>query len=336
MSRANSTAGVWLEELRKQQDPVKFLIDIPTRPDPFFEEEWIDFKGNPKDDNDLKRIWSKALSGYANIIDGLVVWGIDARRTPPRNIDAACGLNLIPDPHALESRLRTLARTATNPPVMGLEYQSYQGPTGGFVVCLIPESGHRPHRAEFADNRYYYRAGDHFRQAEPGLLRVLFYPKFNARFRLSARLSMLLTSQGPETKARLRSEISLINDGTASASDVVIVANHTINQQWYMAFSPSQYWKQSAVSSTIVNKATLQCQIPIHPGFPSQVFTIDWKPSGFSPEGYPLFPEHVINLYIYAKDMEYAQYESRFRSSDLAGPDTCEKLFDLKYPISNP
>src|SRR5687767_6400282 len=92
-----SDARAYFEYIRSQPDPFSYLSDIPSssRPTPFFEEEWLDFKGSPKDDKDAKKIWSKALSGYANITDGLVIWGVDARVTPPRNIDAACGLRLI-------------------------------------------------------------------------------------------------------------------------------------------------------------------------------------------------------------------------------------------------
>lgn len=28
----------------------------------------------------MKKIWSKAISGYANSCDGIIVWGIDARK----------------------------------------------------------------------------------------------------------------------------------------------------------------------------------------------------------------------------------------------------------------
>ena len=117
---AKSRAKLWFEDLKSlpsDADRFKFLADIPSRLDPFFEEEWIDFKGKPKDEEDTKQIWSKWLSGYANVTDGLIVWGIDARKTPPRNIDAACKLSLISDPQVFESRLRELAGDATNYPV---------------------------------------------------------------------------------------------------------------------------------------------------------------------------------------------------------------------------
>src|SRR6476469_1834741 len=102
MSEPVSTARTYFQYIKSQDDPFVFLSSLisPPRPEPFFEEEWIDFKGEPKDDNDTKKIWSKALSGYANITDGLIVWGVDARKTLPREIDAAYALRLVSDPHA--------------------------------------------------------------------------------------------------------------------------------------------------------------------------------------------------------------------------------------------
>ncbi len=76
------TAREYFEYIGAQADPYHFLESIadPSGPHyPFFEQEWIDFKGMPRDEKDLKKTWSKALSGYANITDGLIVWGIDAQ-----------------------------------------------------------------------------------------------------------------------------------------------------------------------------------------------------------------------------------------------------------------
>lgn len=104
--------------------PFRFLSEFPSPPraEPFFEEEWIDFKGSPHSEKDGRKIWSKALSGFANITDGLVIWGIDARKTRPRHIDAACGMRLLRDPHAYESKQRDWIRDATNPPVTNVQY----------------------------------------------------------------------------------------------------------------------------------------------------------------------------------------------------------------------
>lgn len=271
-----SNARAYFALIRDQVDPFAFLASLPSRPDPFFEEEWLDFKGKPQDDKDAKKLWSKALSGYANITDGLIIWGVDARKTPPRDIDAAFSLRLITDPQAFESKLRDWIRDATNPPVMGVEYQSYSGPTGeGFVVCLIPESSYKPHRAEFADQHYYYRAGDDFLRAEPGLLRTLFYPQayphlsveVTLRFQLSlselarehqAHPSVFRYNKLLNSNSSMHLTVRLHNTGTATARDVYIViqSNHLIDLQvgadWDKGMNPQGI-------------AAFRARRPIHP-----------------------------------------------------------------------
>lgn len=244
-----SSAGSFFNDLKEkgEAEQYSFLSNIPASFStyPFFEEEWIDFKGEPQNDKDAKKIWSKALSGYANITDGLVIWGIDARKTPTkdkeREIDAASGLRLVKHPKVFESNLRDWIRDATNPPVMGVEYISCTGPSGeGFIVCLVPESHHKPHRAEFADRHYYYRAGDDFLEAQPNLLRLLFYPQTQPYLWIEVSLSYLLKPRDLDQAFQKQQSIELFNKllngrsivdlkvklhntGTATAKDVFVV-----------------------------------------------------------------------------------------------------------------
>lgn len=284
--RATSTARLYFDDIRGQPDPCAYLSSFlsPPRADPFFEEEWIDFKGNPASDGDTKKIWSKALSGFANITDGLIVWGIDARKTPPRDIDAASGLRLVPDPHALESKLRDYIRDATNPPVLGVEYQSYPGLTGeGFVVCLVPESSHKPHRAEWADRHYYYRAGDDFLIAEPGLLRTLFYPQHHPQIVATVTLSYRLEPQELAQYYRqtpdpvvlnqllnghpwLTLEVTLDNRGPATAKDMFVV----VQTDAALNYHPGDDW--SARGWHLQGPAALQARRPFHPGETIRLF----------------------------------------------------------------
>lgn len=327
-----SNARLFFENVRRQVDPYGFLSALPRPPrtDPFFEEEWIDFKGLPRSDSDLKRIWSKALSGFANITDGLVVWGIDARKTAPRDIDAACGLRLVPDPHAFESRLRDLIRDATNSPVLGVEYFSCPGPSlQGFVVCLVPESAHKPHRAEFADKHYYYRAGDDFLIAEPGLLRVLFYPRSHARLRISANLTFTTRQRGQKLDAQMKLDTVLVNDGTASAYDTYVVFTHTIQGIDPPRFDALENW---ICTSNHSNKIACLAKIPIHPGLPTGVCSGNWVVKCIQSPNAPLgilleFKHYIINCFIYSKDTEMIHCRCTFVPEDLTeGPR--EKLFE--------
>jgi len=318
MPSATSAARVYFEFIKTQADPFHFLSSMPDPAAPhypFFEEEWIDFKGSPRDEKDAKRIWSKALSGFANITDGLIIWGIDARKMAPKNIDAASGLRLIPDPPTFESKLRDWLRDATNPPVMGVEFQSYRDTTGsGFVVCLIPESSHKPHRSEFADKHYYYRASDDFHMAEPGLLRVLFYPRFNPRFEIEACLNFEIIPNS-FVVAKVRISYRLHNTGTATAKDVYVVINHNQGIGFRLGVKIGGNWKN--VGSPIGDFA-FESKSPIHPGSVSAILDIEqetqvWSkvPSRSNKELIPKFSAIEISFDLFADN--YA--ESRIVSS---------------------
>lgn len=333
-----STARTYFEHIKSQPDPFAFLADIPSPPrsDPFFEEEWLDFKGRPQDDRDAKKIWSKALSGYANITDGLVIWGIDARRTPPREIDAACGLRLLSDPQAFESRLRDWIRDATNPPVMGVEYQTYANTSQeGFVVCLIPESAHKPHRAEYADKHYYFRASDDFLIAEPGLLRMLFSPQNHPYIWVDVTLRFQLNPTDmakahreqptPHTYNKLINntssmsfDILLHNTGTATAKDgyVVVQASDDLNYHqgtdWDIRQNPQ-------------GQAAFQARRPIHPGEVTELFSATFqKPfantSGRSPNSWeikPYFNKVYLQFIVYADNFSRQEIAVEFTPDDL-------------------
>ena len=69
------------------------------------ETEWLDFKrGDDIGDGQVKSLWSKAICGFGNNQGGCIVWGVDARRDPSTDVDAANELKPVADPAALRSR----------------------------------------------------------------------------------------------------------------------------------------------------------------------------------------------------------------------------------------
>jgi hypothetical protein len=148
-----SSAGARFEAIRTHPDPFSYLSGLVSTPaNPTFEEEWLDFKGNPRDDGDTKKIWSKALAGFANITDGLLIWGIDARKDKATGRDVADKLSLIPDPFVLKTRLRELQPDATNAPMRrgrhwsrremrGTPVRRLPLPTNGLLLWRPPSSG---------------------------------------------------------------------------------------------------------------------------------------------------------------------------------------------------
>ena len=77
-----------------------------------------DFKrGDDIGDGQVKSLWSKAICGFGNNQGGCIVWGVDARRDPSTDVDAANELKPVADPAALRSRLAQLHPGGTDPPL---------------------------------------------------------------------------------------------------------------------------------------------------------------------------------------------------------------------------
>ena len=151
-----SRAEEYFKQIKNSASPAEFLKGLLTSKPPRFEDEWLEFKGNPHNDRDGINAWSKSLSAFANTEGGVLIWGIDARKKD--NTDSASGLRLITNTSEFKSRLLELLIGATDPPVSGVQIEEIVEPPGskqGFVVCLIPESEYKPVRAELEMKQYY-------------------------------------------------------------------------------------------------------------------------------------------------------------------------------------
>jgi hypothetical protein len=195
---------------------------------PTFETEHLDFKGfldrgSEIDDKVVRKIWSEALAGFATTAGGLLIWGIDARPTGPERIDAAGWVSLVPNPHALRSRLQELQHQATDPPIPGIEYLAVPDPESdgaGFLVCFIPESDYKPHRSESGGKRWVMRIGDSFRDVPPPILRALFSP--NRRSYVLIRVARTDRAFGPNGGTRARYSVELHNEGPSTAGELLL------------------------------------------------------------------------------------------------------------------
>lgn len=218
-----SNAETYFDEIIRSPDPYQTLEQVPNSEPPTFETEWLEFKGNvePKD---VLKVWSEAVSGFANTEGGVLIWGIDCRKVD--NVDAAARLVLVPDPVALKSKLLTNISQTTDPPVQGIRIKEITGPNGqGFLVCLIPESKNKPHRAEQQKNKpYMIRAGDSFLVANPSLLRSMFYPKSAPDLRLTVSpLWEAPYKYAVNYRPPFRYMGQIWNNGKATASEVFLV-----------------------------------------------------------------------------------------------------------------
>lgn len=184
------------------------------------ETEWLDFKAGDSLGDD-KSTWSEALCGFANNQGGVLIWGVDARKDST-GVDAACDLRPVANPSALRTRLLELLRTALEPPLAGVEVRDLlqANLTCGFVVCFIPESNSKPHRAENLPGKpYKIRIADAFINPSPSLLRSLFFPQSSPQLQVEVDPKWSAVMTEPREHS-VFFDVAIRNVGIVSAKDV--------------------------------------------------------------------------------------------------------------------
>jgi hypothetical protein len=236
-------------------DPVAHLRGFVNSNPPTFESAHLDFKGfiqldkggkrGPLGDAKVKEIWSQAIAAFATTSGGLLIWGIDARKLPGSEIDEASDFALVPQPFALKSRLRELEHQATDPPVPGIEIEAFPDPSeadAGFVVCYIPESPYKPHRAEMGGKRWMIRIGDDSVDTPPSVLRSLFYPHRNAYLSLKIGIRQTMAFIQMREAVEFLITPTLVNEGPATIENLVVQVRRE-EGKWEMAMGIPMYWE---------------------------------------------------------------------------------------------
>lgn len=282
-----------------QADQLAAVRALVNAQDPVFETEYLDFKAgcnpqnnNPIPDTHAKKTWSEALAGFATTSGGVLIWGIDARKPADSDIDAAVGFLLVPDPTAFRSRLQELHHQATDPPVPGVEFlaipDSAEGGRG-FVVCYIPESDYKPHRAELASKRWTIRVGDSFVDTPVPFLRSLFFPHRQSYMYLRVgRTEQKQVGQNIRFTYRVR----LYNEGPATSSNILIVVRRVHNlrvvvpQSWDHARHADGWHVRhphQVHPGQMVEFFDIQIELPQTQDvkFEFQIFALDQPPSSY-------------------------------------------------------
>jgi hypothetical protein len=233
-----SLARDFFDQITADADPARFIRSLVTSSPPRAETDYLDFKVSPGKLNDskIRQMWCEALSGFANNQGGVLVWGIEARKTlidGIGEIDAACGERLVGQPSAFESRLRELQRGATDPPLANVEIRAFEAPTApgkGFVVCFVPEGPFKPYRTEEGrTSQFYLRAGDNFVTMSRAMLQALFYPRLKARFSVEGELTWTLgEDERAVSRAIVDVRLRVTNHGPATARNAAIRVDHNI------------------------------------------------------------------------------------------------------------
>jgi hypothetical protein len=288
---------------------VAFLKSLINSDPPSFENDWLDFKGAEKiKDQDIKKIWSKVLAGFANTEGGVLVWGIDARKDPQTQVDCASNLSLVPNPAAFVSRLKELHSQSTDPPIPGVDFWfavEDEEKDCGFVVSYVPESRHKPHRAEAAEKNYYIRAGDSFHVPSVALLRNLFFPEYHSHL-------------FPELKVASDSNSIWIdgfihNSGIATAKNVVLSVRYEAAPSWKL--ETVRRWEFVGSPHPNLRKSSgMACFLPIHPGSALPAFRLS-RPRKI--DGFLQTPYVEFEIYMYCENNQPLTSIVRLEEEDI-------------------
>jgi hypothetical protein len=159
------------------------LLEQLQAPDP--ETDHIDFKNvatpptslagkNPRLVDEDKKTLGEALSGFANSLGGVIVWGIDCRGHKELERKLHPGLD---DSTTLKSVLNSLVGGATVPGLMGVRLDEIALPATGKSALLmyVPRREYGPVRATTkGTDRYYFRVGDQFHSVPHDVLASMF------------------------------------------------------------------------------------------------------------------------------------------------------------------
>jgi hypothetical protein len=269
---------------------------------PTYETEWLDFKGAARlRDDKIKEIWSEALSGFSNTQGGVLIWGVDARPDSTTGVDAASGLSLVENVSAFKSRLNTLQAGATDPPVLRVEIKEYPAGAGsdeGFVVCYIPESPYRPHRAESSNRQYVIRAGAHFVTASVSLLRNLFFPQTRCLLVPTVKAFRHVEND----YERYVFDAWFKNHGTATAFDAFVIVHYA--PFGGLTSRLEKDWETGPELSPYHAHAT-----PLHPGIETRFCHLMY--------GQPQANHFELRVQVYAQNAEPVEWHFHFQESEV-------------------
>jgi len=186
------------------------------------ENLFLDFKQVNRADlshSDDEKNFARALSGFANSSGGLIVWGVEARKSA-QGVDCAVAKAEISDARLFVARLNELTGQFVSPLVDGVVHRHLRSAgTSGLAVTLVPESDSGPHMAKAGKDRYFKRSGDSFYRMEHFDIEDMFGRRRKPVLGISATLTQGSSLQGPNRNTHeFQVFLSLTNTGRGSAA----------------------------------------------------------------------------------------------------------------------
>ncbi|PZM81516.1 MAG: hypothetical protein DKT66_20130 [Candidatus Melainabacteria bacterium] len=196
----------------------QFLCQV--RDEKRIETELIDYK-TVKDDqapmvkDDIRNL-SKALSGFANSGGGVIVWGVDCRRTKGSDEpDCIKELKPITRLKHLLSDLNARSPEIVDGSIIGVRHESLEveeGSDKGFAFTYVPKGESIPHQAQ--DKAFYYRSGSSFLKMPTWMVSDRFGRSAKPSLKLGIRIVSVSDSE-------VNFDLEVQNDGRMSAENVL-------------------------------------------------------------------------------------------------------------------
>lgn len=274
-----SRAEAFFQQIRDIKDePARVAFIHKLVSDKTHESEYLDFKSGKIQNNedDLKKHWSKALSGYANVGGGVLVFGVDARKKGGSNLECY-SVAPVAKPDELHQRLIDFHRAATDEVVRGVDYLIVKESDGtGYVVALVPEGDRKPYRAMQDGSKggiYYQRTSDSFLTIPHAMLRTLFYPRLLPHLQLEIKLRYYENREIQLTG-------SIVNHGVATARDIMLMISankEPKNMSGHGRFKLTNTWKSGGL-----NRSRHEASSPLHVGDRVLCFRCDFEPKSIT------------------------------------------------------
>lgn len=97
---------------------------------------------------------------------GIVLWGVDARRTKPEEADVICGVPGLDNADIALSCLTTLTAQGASPPVPIAVHRKIEVDGKWIVATYVAASDEGPHMGKLGCDRYFRRSSDSFLRME--------------------------------------------------------------------------------------------------------------------------------------------------------------------------
>ena len=169
-----------------------------------------------KKEGDRKHL-AEAVSGFANSVGGIVVWGIATEKVRPGH-EVAAKIAPIPAVRHFVNRLEEATPFVVTPPLAGVLHRAFEHPDrSGFAVTYVPESDAGPHMALLGHDRFFKRAGDRFYRMAQFDIADMFGRRQKPVLRLSYDMQFASSGWRDVTRHEVRILLTITNDGRASA-----------------------------------------------------------------------------------------------------------------------